>query len=166
MNISNRIKKVRKSLDMTQQEFADHIGMKRNSIALIEGGRNTSDQTIFAICREFNVNEDWLRTGKGEMFNPEPCSELEALAERYNLTDEACVLIEKFINLKPEYQDAVIQFVLQTAEALKENVSSSTFSDVSAAEAAYEKNLGIAPSIESTVTNTIDDAKNKKSKAV
>ena len=42
--------------------------MKRNSIALIENGRNTSDQTIFAICREFNVNEQWLRTGEGEMF--------------------------------------------------------------------------------------------------
>ena len=51
-----RIRKLRKTLELTQQEFGKRIGMKRNSIALIEGGRNTSEQTIFAICREFNVN--------------------------------------------------------------------------------------------------------------
>ena len=66
--MNERIKKVRKSLELTQQEFAERIGMKRNSIALIENGRNTSDQTVFAICREFNVNEEWLRNGQGEMF--------------------------------------------------------------------------------------------------
>ena len=63
-----RIRKLRKTLELTQQEFGKRIGMKRNSIALIEGGRNTSEQTIFAICREFNVNEHWLRDGTGEMF--------------------------------------------------------------------------------------------------
>ena len=70
--MNERIKKVRKSLELTQQEFAERIGMKRNSIALIENGRNTSDQTVFAICREFNVNEEWLRTGAGEMFKAAP----------------------------------------------------------------------------------------------
>ena len=45
----------------------------------IEGGRNTSDQTLKAICREFNVSEDWLRTGDGEMFVPK--SRDEELAE-------------------------------------------------------------------------------------
>lgn len=68
--LNERIKKVRKALDLTQQEFGKKIGMKQNTIALIEGGRNTSDQTIFAICREFNVNETWLRTGEGDMFVP------------------------------------------------------------------------------------------------
>ena len=68
MTLGERIKKVRKNLDLTQQEFADRIGMKRNSIAQVETGRNTSDQTITSICREFNVNEVWLRTGEGEIF--------------------------------------------------------------------------------------------------
>lgn len=68
MNIGERIKMLRKSLGLTQQSFADRIGMKRNSIAQIELGRNTSDQTIFSICREFNVNESWLRNGIGDMF--------------------------------------------------------------------------------------------------
>lgn len=69
MNTTNtRIRKLRKALDLTQQEFAKRIGMKQNSIALIESGRKTSDQTILTICREFHVNEEWLRTGTGEMF--------------------------------------------------------------------------------------------------
>lgn len=69
MNI--RIKKLRKELDLTQQAFAERIGLKQNSIALIESGkRNISTQAILSICREFNVNEEWLRTGVGEMFVP------------------------------------------------------------------------------------------------
>lgn len=66
-----RLKKLRKTLDMTQQEFADKIGIKRNTIATYESGRNEPiDAVISLICREFNVNEEWLRTGKGEMFLP------------------------------------------------------------------------------------------------
>ena len=67
--LNNRIKKLRKALDLTQREFAERIGMKQNSIALIESGkRNISNQAILGICREFNANEDWLRTGNGDMF--------------------------------------------------------------------------------------------------
>lgn len=67
--MKDRIKKLRKELDLTQQAFADKIGMKQNTIAQYEMGRTTpSDAIIFSICREFNVNETWLRTGDGEMF--------------------------------------------------------------------------------------------------
>ncbi|WP_251447812.1 helix-turn-helix domain-containing protein [Vermiculatibacterium agrestimuris] len=68
--MNERIKKLRKALGLTQAEFGSRISMKQNTIALIEGGRNTSNQTIFAICREFGVSESWLRTGEGEMFSP------------------------------------------------------------------------------------------------
>lgn len=67
--MKDRIKKVRKKLDLTQQEFADKLGLKQNTIATYEIGRtNPSDQAIISICREFDVNESWLRTGEGEMF--------------------------------------------------------------------------------------------------
>ena len=67
--MNERLKKLRKALDMTQQEFADRIGIKRNSFANYETGRNTPiDAIIVSICKEFNVNENWLRTGEGEMF--------------------------------------------------------------------------------------------------
>lgn len=54
---------------MTQQEFAEKLGIKRSTMATYESGRNEPiDAVISLICREFDVNEHWLRTGEGEMF--------------------------------------------------------------------------------------------------
>ena len=70
MNI--RIAEVRKAVNLTQEKFAAQLGLSRNFLWMIEkGDRVPSDRTIADICREFNVNEDWLRNGEGEMFNPQ-----------------------------------------------------------------------------------------------
>lgn len=70
--MNERIKDLRKSLGLTQLEFGEQVGVKANTIGNYEIGlRTPSDAVIRAICREFNVNEDWLRTGEGEMFNPQ-----------------------------------------------------------------------------------------------
>lgn len=67
--LKDRIKKIRKELDLTQQKFADRLGVKRNTVGQWECGINAlTDQTITAVCREFKVNENWLRDGTGEMF--------------------------------------------------------------------------------------------------
>ena len=67
--MNERIKELRKALDLTQQEFADRLGIKRGAVANYEIGRNTPiDSVIILLCREFRVNETWLRTGEGEMF--------------------------------------------------------------------------------------------------
>lgn len=64
-----RLKQLRKTLDLTQQEFADRIGSKRNTVAKYETETNTpSTAVISLICREFHVSETWLREGTGEMF--------------------------------------------------------------------------------------------------
>lgn len=69
MTLGERIKKVRVTSSHTQQKFGERLGIKQNSIALIESNkRNPSDQLLLAICREFNISETWLRTGDGEMF--------------------------------------------------------------------------------------------------
>ena len=74
--MKERLKQLRKTLGITQQEFADKIGIKRNSYANYETGRNTPiDAIILSICREFDVNEDWLRNGSGEMFKERSPSE-------------------------------------------------------------------------------------------
>ena len=70
--MKDRIKKIRKELDLTQQEFADRIGIKRNSVAKYETGENSpSTASISLMCTKFNINEDWLRNGNGEMFLPQ-----------------------------------------------------------------------------------------------
>lgn len=67
--MKDRLKQLRKTLGLTQQAFADKLGVKRNTVGQWECGINPlTDQTIFSICREFDVNKDWLRTGEGEMF--------------------------------------------------------------------------------------------------
>ena len=68
--MNERIKELRIALNLTQDAFAKRIGIKRNTVGNYEtGNRVPSDQSIFSICREFNVNEEWLRNGTGEMFN-------------------------------------------------------------------------------------------------
>lgn len=67
--MNERIKKIRKALGLTQHEFAERLNIGRGTLANYEVGRNEPiDAVIFLICREFDVNEHWLRTGEGEMF--------------------------------------------------------------------------------------------------
>lgn len=118
--LKERIKKIRKELDLTQQKLADKLGVKRNTIAMYEMGKTTpSDQTLKSISREFNVNEEWLRTGTGEMFRASPSEALDALADEYDLSHGDYVLIEKFVNLKAEKRAAVVDYVLQAAAAMQ-----------------------------------------------
>ncbi len=72
VTVNERIKELRKALGLTQQKFADKIGVKQNTVAQYEMGRNQPiDTVITLICKEFNVNEDWLRYGDGKMFRPQ-----------------------------------------------------------------------------------------------
>ena len=74
--MNTRVKSVRKSVGLTLEKFGERIGITASSVSAIEVGKNNpSEQTIRAICREFGVNEIWLRTGAGEMFRPEEESE-------------------------------------------------------------------------------------------
>nr|DAJ95659.1 MAG TPA: Repressor protein CI [Caudoviricetes sp.] len=67
--MGERVKELRKALGLSGEKFGEKIGVTRSAISDIERGRNgLSDSNILAICREFNVNEEWLRTGMGEMF--------------------------------------------------------------------------------------------------
>ena len=69
--IGDRIKEVRKIKGLTQQRFADELGLKRNTVGGYEIGTVTpSDRTIADISQKFDINESWLRTGEGEMLRP------------------------------------------------------------------------------------------------
>ena len=67
--MNERVREIRKELNLTMDKFGERIGIKKSAVSLIEKGTNAlTEQTMKSICREFNVNEHWLRTGKGEMF--------------------------------------------------------------------------------------------------
>lgn len=70
--MNNRIKQIREESGLTQESFGERIGSARNTIANYENGnRKPSNAIIISICREFNINETWLRDGTGEMREPE-----------------------------------------------------------------------------------------------
>ena len=74
--MQNRIKQIRKAANLNQEEFGKRIGIKQSTITAYEcGNRVPLDVTITAICREFNVNETWLRTGEGAMHPPATLAE-------------------------------------------------------------------------------------------
>ena len=117
--MNTRIKFLRKNSGLTQEKFAERIGLKQNSIALIESGkRNISDQTILSICREFGVREEWLRTGNGEMYAPAPTNGLDLLAKEKKLTHGEYILIEKFVGLNPEIRKRILDYIQEVSAAL------------------------------------------------
>ena len=131
--MNERIKSLRKRLNMTQEQFAARLGIKRGAIANYEIGRNVPvDSVVSLICREFGVNEAWLRTGEGEMFAPAPINELDALADRYpDLTHESLVFIEKLVGLSRSDQNVIMGFLREVVEG---------FGDVSPGTQAKPKN--------------------------
>lgn len=66
--MKDRIRQVRKDNNLSMEKFGERIRITKSSVSLLESGKNSpSEQTFKLICDEFNINEDWLRTGKGEM---------------------------------------------------------------------------------------------------
>lgn len=67
--MDNRIKQLRKALNLSGEKFANPLGVSKHAISQIETGKNNlSEQMIKLICTTYKVNEDWLRTGQGDMF--------------------------------------------------------------------------------------------------
>lgn len=110
--MNRRIKELRNSLCLTQQAFAERIGLRQNSIALVEcGKRNLSSQAILSICREFNVNREWLETGEGEMWQPKMNETFDALSQEYHLDPMESAAVRAFVSLPEEKRSAVLDAV-------------------------------------------------------
>ena len=74
--MNERVKELRKALGLSGEKFGEKIGLKKVAVSQIETGRNNlTEQNIISICREFKVNEDWLRYGTGEMFKEKSLDE-------------------------------------------------------------------------------------------
>jgi len=90
IEVRERIKKVRQTLNVSQRDFAKRIYISQTLLGDIElGNRNVNERTIQLISTEFSVNKDWLLTGKGEMFSAPPADlKLENLVEIFNQLDK------------------------------------------------------------------------------
>ena len=101
--MKERLKEVRKKLNKTQEQFASICGKTRTAYAKYEAGVVIPDDSfIKLLSAKFNVNEQWLLTGEGEMFTETKVSLLDKLAEKYNLDKYDMSIIRHYMELDPE----------------------------------------------------------------
>lgn len=111
--MNERFKEIRKKNNMTQTQFAESMGISQNYVAQMESGsKSPSDRLVADICRKFKVNENWLRTGEGEMDAPTDdtfasvCAEIGAtdprlqnvIMELWKMTDADRELLWSFLD--------------------------------------------------------------------
>jgi transcriptional regulator with XRE-family HTH domain len=103
--MKERLTKIRKALQMNQEEFAERLGMTGRALSMIEVGTNLlTEKNIKFICMTFNVSELWLRTGEGEMFTASPYDR---------------EFFEIYQGLMPETQQALLNLARQLLEIQK-----------------------------------------------
>ena len=110
--MEERLKALRKSLGLNQEDFGSKLGLTRSAICNYENGSRTlMEQTIISICREFNVNRVWLVDGIGEMFTNLPETILDELAMQFELSDGEKDLVADFCKLPKEQRIVVMNFL-------------------------------------------------------
>lgn len=123
--MNDRIAQVRKQAGLTQEKFAEKIGLTRNFVWMIEkGDRVPSDRTIADICREFRVSESWLRTGEGEMFLPmDADEELAQVLAEIKLSDDKLIkaIIKSYWRLDDAGKAVIRQLVDDLAQAVQDD---------------------------------------------
>lgn len=110
--MNERLKKLRTALGLSGEKFGEKIGLSRMAISNLENNKyNITEQTIISICREYNVNEKWLRTGEGEMFIETKESFLENISKQYSLDDLDIKIIESYLNLSPDGREFIKNYI-------------------------------------------------------
>ena len=119
--MKDRIKEVRKYAELSQTKFAEKLKISRSAMSKLESGENTpSEQTISLICKEFNVREEWLRTGNGEMYNEKDGTFTGLLAELEETDDEFIKsLITVYMGLDEDSKQALRKIADGMAEKYK-----------------------------------------------
>ncbi len=148
MNINHRIKSLRKHLSMNQNEFGSKIGLSQRAVSWMEKEGNTViPQNIKIICDTFNVSENWLLNGEGDMFRPadEP-DILDRLQQELKLTSQEMEIIRTFVELSPEQRRMAIKFVQTFTSKLSDVASAlqekkSTKNDVSESDTSKKVNI-------------------------
>lgn len=120
MTVGERIKELRKSLNLTQQEFADRIGTARDNIGGYETDRRKpSSSAISLIVAKLNVSEKWLRTGEGEMFDPTSEESVDELIRQHGLGELERQLLLEFVQLDSRDRAIVLEFAKRLAENVR-----------------------------------------------
>lgn len=114
MTQGERVNQIRKTLDLTLEKFGEKLGVQKSSISKIEKDRVAlSDQMAKSICREYNVNYDYLMYGEGEMFDDLPQTIVDELCAQYDLNDFDKALVEMYVSLPAESRERIKEHMKQ-----------------------------------------------------
>ncbi|HCM22820.1 MAG TPA: XRE family transcriptional regulator [Ruminococcaceae bacterium] len=113
MKIYERIKILRKNkLHLTQEEFSSKINMSRSNLGSIEVGRiSVTDRVIADICSAFNVNEEWLKNGTGEIFKKPEYFSLDEYARQKDMSPLELEVIKNFMDFSPNERSQILDFL-------------------------------------------------------
>lgn len=110
--MQERVKQIRQHLDLSQEAFGNVLGVTKTAICGIESGRRgLTEQMTKAICREFNVNYDWLKYGEGEMFDAVPETLVDELGQEFNLDDLDRRIILGYLQLSESDRGAIKRYI-------------------------------------------------------
>lgn len=129
--MNERIKELRKVLNLSQESFSSKLNISRSHFAMIENGsKNITDRVFSDICRVFNVNEEWLINGTGEMFAPTFNDKLDQLASEYNFSKLEYTFFSSYLKLDEKKREAVTEFlesiVKQGSEIFNDEIIATT----------------------------------------
>ena len=143
--MNKRIKSIRESLNLSQEEMGKAIGLTRSGISNIESGqRAVSERHVKLLHSAFNVNEHWLRTGEGEMFNPTNTS-LDALAAANNIDPVTRAIVEGLIEMPAQAREAFIDLIFDISDRIRNSDYEAAKPEAVAATASkYFKNFNAA----------------------
>lgn len=114
MTNGERVNEVRKSLGLTLEKFGGRLGVTKTTISRIEKGvNNLTDQMAISICREYNVNYDYLMYGEGEMFDDLPQTIVDELCAQYDLNDFDKALVEMYVSLPAGSRERIKEYMKQ-----------------------------------------------------
>lgn len=117
--MNENIKKLRQELGLTMEEFGKNLGVTRSAISNIENGyRNLTEQMILAICNVYNVNEQWLRNGTGDMFVEDTDSLIEKIISDYPLDKLSQTILKTYIELDPKKREIFNYVMKQIADSI------------------------------------------------
>lgn len=122
--MQERIKMLREQLGYSQEAFAKEVGLTKNYISLVENGKRTfAERTLKDICRKFDVREEWLRSGVGEMFIerlPEDEYTRAALMLKKDNDKLAMQAVVEYWKLSPQSKTAIKEYIMNIASKLIE----------------------------------------------
>lgn len=142
MNMSNRVRQIRKAMKKTQKEFSELLGINQATLSLMETSNGPiSERYIKTICSICNTNEYWLRTGEGDMFVENLETILQQLKNELHLTEMEIDILSVYLEFSSEDRKKILSFAQDFSKKLENRLRQNRALTIDEKVAAYRAKL-------------------------